>query len=203
MMKEDAIANEFAEYFAKFEKLQGWIVNDLTRATIKAQANFLVAMGIFNYMEILGGFCTQNNSDCTARFNFVFNNLLPTPYQTISDELNRITIKGAYDCLRCGMTHEYLLKTYISKKQSSSIDFTIYGVDDEAGFCRNVLTEDCGLKLIEFEKDKYYLRVYNPRLIHDLTIAFEAFKKNLINDEPGYRDKFLDRCKEIKLKRLA
>ena len=194
--------NEFAEYFAKLEKLQSWIVNDLTRATLKAQTNFLVAMGVFNYLEILGGFCTPKGSICTDRFNFVFENLLPTPYKTMFDGLKQITTKGAYDCLRCGMTHEYLLKTYTLKKKTSSIDFTVYGVDDEAGFYRNVLTKVCGLELIGIEKGKYHLRIYNPRLIHDLNTAFEALKKKLIDDETEYRKRFVDRCKDVRLEEL-
>jgi len=200
-----ASANEFAEYFAKFEKMQRWIVNDLTRATIKAQTNFLVAMGVFNYIEILGGFCPTKSSKCQERFEFVFKHLLPTPYGAIFDELKRLTNKGkgAYDCLRCGMTHEYLVKTYTMKKTTSSIDFTVYGVDDEAGFVRNVLTRDCGLELVRLKKDKHHLRVYNPRLIHDLNIAFEALKKKLIDDEAGYRDKFVARCKDIRLEQLT
>ena len=193
--------NEFAKYFVKLEKMLSWIVNDLTGATVKAGANFLVTMGIFNYIEILGGFCTPKGSTCTDRFNFVFENLLPTPYKEIFDELNQIT-KGAYDCLRCGMTHEYFVKTYTLKKKTSTIDFTIYGVDDVSGFYRNVLTKVCGLELIGFGKDKYHLRVYNPRLIHDINMAFEALEKNLINNEPGYREKILARCKDIKLEQL-
>jgi hypothetical protein len=54
--------SDFARYFDKLEKLQTWIVDDLTRATINAQANFLVAMGVFNYIEILDGFCTPGGS---------------------------------------------------------------------------------------------------------------------------------------------
>jgi hypothetical protein len=195
--------NEFAEYFAKLEQLQSWVVNDLTRATIQAQTNFLVAMGIFNYIEILGGFCTPKGSSCTRRFNFIFENLLPTQYKTIFDELNKITNKGAYDCLRCGMTHEYLLKTYTLIKKSSSICFTIYGVDDVSGFNRNILTKACGIELLELEKGKYHLRIYNPRLIHDLTIAFETLKKDLININSQYKANFLLRCKEIKLEQLV
>ncbi len=74
---------------------------------------------------------------------------------------------------------------------------------DEAGFCRNVLTKVCGLELIGFEKGKYHLRVYNPRFIHDLNITFESLKKKLIDDETGYRKKFVDRCKDIRLEQLT
>ena len=201
--------NGFAEYFTKLEKLQSWIVNDLTRATIEAQTNFLVAMGIFNYIEILGGFCLTKDSKCKDRFNFVFKNLLQTPYKTVFDKLELITKsdKGAYDCLRCGMTHEYLLKTYTLKEKQSSINFTVFGVDDVAGFYRNILTKDCGIELLELEKGKYHLRIYNPRLIHDLNIAFETLKKNLINNLSNnginYRANFLAWCKEVKLEQLV
>jgi hypothetical protein len=195
--------SDFARYFDKLEKLQTWIVDDLTRATINAQANFLVAMGVFNYIEILDGFCTPGGSVGKDRFNFVFKKLLPTPYKTIYDKLTRITHKGAYDCLRCGMTHEYLMKTHTLKERISSIDFTVYGVDDEAEFHQNVLTNFCGLELIVFEKDSYHLRVHNPRLIHDLNIAFEELKKKLSDDEIGYRKKFVDRCEEIRLEQLT
>ncbi|HEX77609.1 MAG TPA: hypothetical protein G4O03_04255 [Dehalococcoidia bacterium] len=189
-------ANRFTEYYGKFEKMQSWIVNDLTKATIKAQTNLLVGMRVFNYFEILGGFCPTKGSQMKDRFNFVFEQLLPKPYKAVFDELDRITNKGAYDCLRCGMTHEYLVKTYTLKKTTSSIDFTVCGVNDETGFLLNVLTKDCGLELLELEKGKYHLPVYNPRLIHDLNIAFKALKKKLIDDETGYRDKFVARCKD-------
>ncbi len=194
-------ANEFAEYFAKFEKMQTWMVKDLTKATTNARANFLVAMGVLNYIEILGGFCTKGSNK--GRFKFVFKHLLPTSYAAVFDELQRLTTRGAYDCLRCGMTHEYLVKTYTMKKTMSSIYFHICGVDDVAEFVQNVLARDCGLELVPLEKDEYHLIFHNPRLIHDLNIAFEALKRKLIDNETGYRDKFVARCKDIRLEQLT
>jgi len=72
--------NQWAAYFDKFEKMQSWIVNDLTRATIRAHTNFLVAMGVFNYIEILGSFCPHKGPTNKDRFNFVFKDRL-SPYR--------------------------------------------------------------------------------------------------------------------------
>jgi len=193
----------FSEYFLKFEKMQTWIFHDLTLATTKAQANFLVAMALFNYIEILGGFCLPKSSPAKERFDFVFKNLLSNPYRSIYNELDKLTTKGAYDCLRCGMTHEYLVKTYTLKNKTLSIGFTVYGVDDEAAYTRNVLAKDCGLELVELEKDRYRLCIYNPRLIYDLHMAFEEFKKRLISDDPGFRRNFVDRCGDVNLGQLT
>lgn len=133
------------EYLVKFEKMQTWMMSDLRRSTIDAHANFLVAMGIFNYLEILGSFCVTDSRRgyATRRFNFVFDNLLPNTYQNIFNRLELLT-DGAYDCLRCGMSHEYLVKTYNNHGQSVEIAFTIYGIENEGQYLQNIASEDCG-----------------------------------------------------------
>lgn len=192
----------FGEYLVKFKKLQSFIFNDLTRSTTRAQANFLVATGAFNAIEILGSYCPAKTRKKKDGFDFVFEHLLPEPYMKIWKKLDDITEKGAYAVLRCGMTHEYLVETYTLKDKTSSISFQILGVNNEAEFLHDVLTKDCGLEIIELEADNYLLSVYNPRLIYDLATAFEILKKKLINNEGDYRDKFLAWCKHIKLERL-
>ena len=191
----------FREYFESFLKMQEFIINDLIRATIWARANFLVAMGIFNYIEILGSFCLPDGN-CKERFNFVFENeLLPKEYKNFYNKLKMIT--DPYHCLRCGMVHEYLIKTYLKEgKPSITISFTIYGVESYEEYERNIFSKKCGLELIVWEKDKsYHINVYNPRLIHDLNLAFENFKQK-INEDMFYRENFLKRAKEIRLEKL-
>ena len=46
----------FPAYFRGFEIMEEFIFSDLKDATTKGHANFLVAMALFNYIEILGGF---------------------------------------------------------------------------------------------------------------------------------------------------
>lgn len=197
----------FEEYYEKFEMMQGFVVGDLRKSTIKGTANFLVAMGLFNYIEMLGAFYFPESEFTKAtrgipekRFNYVFETFLPQPYKQVLKDLKRITRKGAYDCLRCGMAHEYFIKSYKVKNAPIEIAYTIYGVneDDEAGYMENVVSKDCGIEIISLDKNKYHLRIYNPRFIHDLNGAFETFK-SFIRSSKSYRDKFLKRCQEIHL----
>ena len=193
----------FDEYFERFEKMQRWIITDLRRSTLDAKANFLVAMGVFNYIEVLGSFFVTDTArgHATRRFNFVFQNLLPAPYQAIFTQLQALTT-GAYDCLRCGMTHEYLIKTYTSSRgRTVDINFTIYGVDDIGGYTSNVLTKNCGVELVQVGTN-YHLRIYNPRLIHDLNLAFEEYKTRLLQNVPDYKANFLQRCADIHLEKF-
>lgn len=193
----------FEEYFEKFEKMQRWIITDLRRATLEAKANFLVAMGIFNYIEIIGSFYINdhNRGYATRRFNFTLQNLFSQPYNVVFAQLQTLT-NGAYDCLRCGMTHEYLIKTYNVLGQTVNISFTIYGVDDMAGYTSNILSKSCGIENIQHGTD-YHLRIYNPRLIHDLNLAFEEYKGRLLQNQTDYQARFLQRCTDIHFEKFG
>ena len=100
----------FKEYYEKFEKMQSFIFNDLKKTSIDANANYLITMGLFNYIEILGSF--GGDIACGKRFNFVFNELLlPKEYKNIFDQIekklkkippyNKKNSTPAYDILRC------------------------------------------------------------------------------------------------------
>lgn len=195
----------FPDYYLKFETMQRWIINDLRNSTIKGKANFLVAMGIFNYIEMLGSFYYPEGEFTKGtrgipekRFNYVFDNFLPQPYMDILKDLQNITEKGAYDCLRCGMAHEYFIKSYKVKDEQIEISYTIYGVDDEVVYMNNIASKECGIEIVSLEENKYHLRIYDPRFIFDLNEAFETFK-SFVRSNEKYKDKFLARCKEIHL----
>ncbi len=192
----------FDGYFERFEKMQRWIIADLTRSTLDAKANFLVAMGIFNYIEVLGSYFVPDTrrGHASRRFNFAFQNLFSPPYQSIFTQLQTLTT-GAYDSLRCGMTHEYLIKTYTAAGHTIDINFTIYGVDDIAGYTSNILTKDCGVELVLIGVN-HHLRIYNPRLIHDLNLAFEEYKARLLRNDANYQANFLQRCADIHLEKF-
>lgn len=184
----------FSIYFEKLEKMQSWIIGDLTRSTLKAQSNFLVAMGLFNYIETLGGFYYWGDRKNKNRFDFVLNNLFLPEYKKIIKQLNTLT-GNSYDCLRNGLTHEYLIKTY---KGSVQIKFTVFGVNDTAQYTNNIMSKTCGIELVELDSF-YHLRIYNPKLISDLNLAFEKYKTLLLNDKKGYRARFMHRCENIHL----
>lgn len=186
-------------YIEKFEKMRLFISNDLRNSSIYGHANFLVAMGLFNYAEILGGFglkSTPRASTSKDRFNYVFYKPLPKEYKNIW-EANIPTI-DPYNCLRCGMTHEYLAKTY----SNIDIGYTIRGVNTEEEYNRNILEKTCGIEITQIEKDKFHIDVHNPRFIHDLNSSFEEFKKRIKSDTI-IQEYFLQRCNDIRLERFV
>jgi hypothetical protein len=187
----------FEEYLDKFKKVQEFIINDLKNSSIKAQANFLVAMGLFNYIEILGSFNKHNSTD---RFNFVFNELLSKEYKIVFEKLN--LINSPYNLLRCGMSHEYFVKMYVINNKNIEIGFTIYGINNESQFYESISSNSCGLEFINLDENKCHINVHNSRFIHDLDLAFEEFKKRIAADVGEYKSKFLARCREIRLERF-
>lgn len=194
----------FVDYFEKLEKLQRWAVGDLQNASIYAKANFLVAMGLFNYIEILGSFYEfSNRLGCGGRrFDFAINDLFNPAYKSVSENIKSILGIDSYNCLRCGMSHEYLVKTYRVKNVSVSVEFTIYGVDTQVAYQSNIMSKNCGIEFLKID-NQYHIRIYNPRLIHDLNLAFEEFKTKLINDESDYRNRFMRRCKDIHFEKFT
>jgi len=186
---------EFQEYYKKFEKMQEFMVNDLRNSTAKAQANFLVAMGIFNYIEILGAFY-KCNGNSTARFDFVFENLLSAEYKNVFDNIKHIA--SPYSCLKCGMVHDYFVETYF-KKNDFKISYEIKGVDSEDKYDTCVSDKLCGLEFIKINQSSYQIIIYNPRFVYDLNHAFELYKSKLASDFSDYRENFIKRCEEIKI----
>lgn len=191
----------FKEYFCKFEKMQRWIINDLVNSTICAHANLLVAMGIFNYIEILGSFRIPKNGlpkdRCADRFDFVIKNLFPKSYRSIINKLNDFTDKGAYDCLRCGFSHEYLAKTYTK----NNLKFIVCGVNNRDEYDRTQKSHQCGIKILKVN-GYFQLYIINSILISDLNSAFEKFKLKLLIRNSKYKKRFIQRCEEIHLEEL-
>jgi hypothetical protein len=194
---------KFKEYYEKFEKMQNFIISDLRRSSIYGKANFLVAMGLFNYFEIIGAFYEykERKSSCTKRFNFVFTDLLSEKYHSFYKELKKIT--EPYDCLRCGMTHEYFIKTYNRKNKKIEISYTIFNPDDEHGYNQNIMDKNCGLELIIIGSDKYHINVYNPRFIYDFNLAIEKLKNKIATNQSDYRDRFFKRSEDIVLSEFS
>lgn len=178
--------------------MQRWIREDLTRASTLANANFLVAMGIFNYIEILGSFyeISEAKGYARRRFDFAFEDLMGDQYKEVSDQLKSFT-NSSYESLRCGMTHEYLVKTY---KANVTLAFTVAGVGNQQEFDKAVQDFSCGVILEEESRNKFLLSIINPRLIHDLDRGFEQYKNHLKNEE--YKERFLNRCKTIHLEKF-
>lgn len=80
--------------------------NDISNATDKAAANFLAALGLSVYTEVMGGLVTgELRSQHRARANYeAFLNYMGSPYLLLDKQV------GLYDRVRCGLAHEYFIK---------------------------------------------------------------------------------------------
>lgn len=168
----------------KFKKFTRWMCEDLERSMFCARANFLVAMGLFNYIEILGtfmiGYFQKDNAGCikkdkkgkkiktssTDRFNKFFS-YLGNNYENLVKKYN------VYDELRCGLTHEYLPKNK---------SFCIYGSDrylteQEMDNLKNNDDNskvDCGV--IYLAKSNKW-QIFNPKLFIDFKRGIDKLIK--------------------------
>ncbi len=123
----------------------------------------------------------------------MINKLLPKEYKNVCDRIDKITLNGSYDALHCGMTHEYLIKTYSVRNQNIALRFTIHEVDNQEQYDKMIKNHKCGIVLVRKTLTYYYLHILNSRLIFDLNSAFEKYKSLLLNDTKEYRRNFLNR----------
>ena len=179
------------------------MLNDLKNATIHGHANFLVAMALFNYFEILGAFyfpCDLKEKE-SRRFNFVFTDLLSNKYKNVFEKI-RDRIAKPYNVLRCGMTHGYLPIILVENNQNINVAYAIKGVDSLAQYDQCINDIECGIELKQQNKNECVITVYNPRLIYDFQAAFRELK-NRINSDDDYKAKFVMRASDINLDRLV
>ncbi len=200
--------SEYHKYFLKLEKLQEWMINDLRKSTIFGHANFLVCMGVFSYAEILGSFYRYKSKykfggtkkGLESRFNFVFNELVDKAYKKEFSKIKRLGI-NPYDMFRCGMVHEYLVKTY-KGKNNVKISFTVYGSPDEGHYNLNKMVANCGVEVVKVKPGIFHIKINNAKIVEDLNKAFKEFKERLNADRKNYRKFFITRAKEINLETL-
>jgi hypothetical protein len=90
------------------DTLKLFMIEDLDKA-IKAGLNYLPALGLSTYTEILGGLCYGNLlSNHKQNYDRFIKNYFPTPYQKINERLSKFG--GLYGVVRSGLTHRYLIK---------------------------------------------------------------------------------------------
>jgi hypothetical protein len=122
------------------ERCRTYMVEDVRRGIHDAKANYLVALGIFSYLEVLGGLLSGNGamrSSATANFNEVVKHL-PQPYQDLDAKLEVTGSaegpqKGLYGVFRCGLVHEYAPKgrVMVYNNPGREPDPTVSGVEVE------------------------------------------------------------------------
>lgn len=129
------------EQLEKFKKFIKWIYDDCSGALEKANAKFLVAMGLFNYIETMGGFLIGKSNcqgECTKRFNAFF--------QYMGQGYGEILRNNpdVYSELRCGMSHEFLPKSRkfcIADKYAVRFSEGFYATDIESSVTFSYISE--------------------------------------------------------------
>jgi hypothetical protein len=90
------------------DTLKLFMIEDLVKA-IKAGLNYLAALGLSTYTEILGGLCYGNLlSNHKQNYDRFIKNYFPTPYQNSNKQLSKFG--GLYGVVRSGLTHRYLIQ---------------------------------------------------------------------------------------------
>lgn len=185
------------EQFEKFKKFTRWMYEDAKEAMFCARANFLVAMGLFNYIEILGTFLIgyfqkdksgqvlkdtkgrEIKTKLQNRFNTFFS-YLGQEYKNLIDAHPEV-----YDELRCGLTHEYL-----PRKRS----FCVYGIntrltEEQMDNLRNNIDGSrvtCGVIFLFLSQNSIW-QIFTPKFLID----FERGARKLIKEIEDEKDKKL------------
>ncbi len=104
MISEIARVHSFFKEF-----VFGFMFHDIDSA-ISGKANFLAALGLLDYTEILGGLVTGNLKELhKARENF--DSFIPYLGQWYVNLDTKLKAKnGIYGRIRCGLAHEYFIK---------------------------------------------------------------------------------------------
>ena len=88
------------------EYVFGYMYNDIERAIKEAKANFLVALGLSVYTEVMGGLVTGHLKDSGwSKKNYkAFLPYLGSQYVALDERLN------LFRRVRCGLVHEFFVK---------------------------------------------------------------------------------------------
>jgi hypothetical protein len=176
-MTNEEARNEFDRLFRNF------IPNDIRRALDDAKANYLAALGLLSYTEILGGFISGNG----ARTGHAARNFkaalqrFPSEYGLVDKALVVIDADGKqqtgiYSIVRCGLVHEYGVKAPSIVYASSD------GVAKPDRYGVAVVTEN-GRRVIEINCHEYArdFQVAVDSVWADLAADNEPRSSNLIN----------------------
>ena len=93
--------------------LRDFINNDIP-AAINGKANYLAALGLSTYTEILGGlYCgdlSGNKHNLNQNYICFIKDFFRTDYVKVNNELKKAGLNGLYGAVRSGLTHEYFIK---------------------------------------------------------------------------------------------
>ena len=196
----------------KFKKFTAWMHGDCKRAEILAGAQFLSALGLFNYIEVLGAFLigyfekddkgqilknpkTGENKKTRSEYRFnAFFSYLSQEYEGLLNKHSEI-----YNELRCGLTHEFLPKKrkfsvikIILNCNEKDKEKIIDKIDNTINFdIKNPIDDsivDCGIIFLHHDREEIW-QIFTLKLAVDLG---EGIKKLINEIEQGKNKKLME-----------
>jgi hypothetical protein len=146
------------------------IVNDIP-AAINGKANYLAALGLSNYTEIIGGLYSgdlSGNNGLGLHYLKFIKDFFHSDYILVDNDLRNDGLKGLYSVVRCGLSHEYFIKK-ISKIEMDSQQLLNCGITYDPHANPQIV---------------FYVNQY----FHDFKIAFEKYYKKLKTDTSTLND---------------
>ena len=140
---QSKLREKYAKYFA-LEKPYGWMIEELVHSLYERggqiQGNYLTAIGLFCYSEIVGREIMKYKNSHTGKKRF--NNkkcfdLFLREYMEYEKLMDKY--KNIYDWYRHGLCHEYKIKgpsetgVFVYYDESSRPEFENFGVDTAKG----------------------------------------------------------------------
>jgi len=186
----------FVERLARFEKMTGWMTDDLERSMFDARANFLVAAGLVTYTETLGSYIRPykvSKKGETIKTNtgerfYEFYKRLGKEYVILDKRFWGKNKGRIYDDLRNGLVHEYTLKRKA---------FTVYGIDRRMSDMELQAIAPCGI-IFDSKVDKWHF--INPRFFVDFKNAKNAYIDELkLGTNKQLVDNFNLRASEVNM----
>lgn len=205
--------------FIKLKQLKSWIIADLNNALYNRErgggAQYLAALGLFDYIEMLGMFEVgyfkrdKKNGEILKyqhgrekeRFDEFFKRL-GNDYEKLLEEEN------IYNILRCGLTHELIPKDYpftiakadkTARPSKEELDNIYYSLQLKIN---NVLIPSPSIQLlkgVEVVKinDKKLIIVSVPHLYEHFDKAAENLLNDIENDIKNGNGKYFDNFLEV------
>lgn len=198
--------------FNKFETMTNWMCDDIYRSIFNARANFLVAMGLFNYIEVVGSFITgpfkldANNKIKINRRGKKIETKSKDRFEAFFAYMGNEYIElmrqkpKVYDELRCGLTHEYLIKRRMFCVYGCDVEYTEGEMDQLVDPACNNQIAKCGVIYENISRNLSKWHIVNAKLFIDFKRAVEKLKTEIVNNfDSSQRKKFFDRSKNINM----
>jgi hypothetical protein len=192
------------ELLKKFGQIKGWICGDIIKV-IGTGANYLTALGLLSYTEIIGSFITGKGEPASDNFDTFFRRL-GSEYDKLLKKHNKKRANKKhviYDDLRCGLLHEYVIKRKL---------FTIYHIrenweniqekidDFRIPFEGKQIPVVCGVMYLKDQKGHGSWHFISPRYFFDFQKALEDYWCKINNPiNKKLRKVFFERARAINL----